>query len=166
VKNTSAVSGGGGGKCGSGCGPWWLTLFAPLPPAPAPLPPVSAASYVARRVFAICIFQQQAIIERSCRNCIRMNNHAILNSLERTSHTRKQRHNHHIPIKTTAPIKLLQMQHRVPYNHVASIHTLDFHAFGYRIHNQNPKDRQSQGRTGYNMIHGNQKKAIATKPSY
>jgi hypothetical protein len=151
AKNTSAVSGGGGGNCGSGS--WWLTLFAPPPPAPALLPPVSAASYVARRVFAICIFQQQVIIERSCSNCIRMNNHTILNSLERTSHTIKQRHNNHIPIKTTSLIKLLRKQHRVPYNHVASIHTLDFYAFGHRIHNQVPKDRQSQDRTGYNTIH-------------
>ena len=37
--------------------------------------------------------------------------------------------------------------------HVASIHTLDFYAYKHHIHNQDPKDRQSQDRTGYNTIH-------------
>jgi hypothetical protein len=84
AKNTSVVSGGGGDKCGSGCGSLWLMLFSPLPPALAPFPPVSVASYVARRVFVICIFQQQVMIKRSCSNCEWMKNYAVLNSLERT----------------------------------------------------------------------------------
>jgi hypothetical protein len=45
------------GKCGSWCCSLLLTLFPPLPLAPAPLPPVSTASYMVQGVFAICIFQ-------------------------------------------------------------------------------------------------------------
>jgi hypothetical protein len=67
--NISGVSGGGGGRCGSWQGSLLLTLFPPLPPALAPLPPIWAASYVVRWVFDIYIVQQQVIIEQSYNNC-------------------------------------------------------------------------------------------------
>ena len=54
---------GGGGKCGSWGGSLLLPWFPPPPPVPAPLAPGSAASYVVRQVFVICIFQQQVMIE-------------------------------------------------------------------------------------------------------
>ena len=78
------------------------------------------------------------IIRRCCRDRKRMKNYAVLNSLERTNSYNKTGAQWVIPINTTSLIRLLKRTHRVHYNQIASIHTLDFYAFRYRITSQVP----------------------------